>query len=105
MAQYLYRIQPVRPEMLSEGLTPDEERAMSDHFAYLKDQMGKGVVILAGRTQNKDYSSFGIIIFNADSDGEAHRIVQNDPSVKAHVVRAELYPYRIALLREDNAKH
>ena len=54
MAQYLYKIQPVRPEILSEGLTADEEQAMSDHFAYLKDLMEKGVVILAGRTQNTD---------------------------------------------------
>ena len=66
--------------------------------------MGKGVVILAGRTQNKDHSSFGIIILNADSEEEARRIVQNDPSVKNHVVRAELYPYKIALLNESNAQ-
>ena len=76
---------------------------MSDHFTYLQDLMGKGIVIIAGRTQNKDQSSFGIVIMNADSVEEAGRIVQNDPSVKRHVVRAELYPYRISLLREKNA--
>ncbi len=103
MAQYLHKIQPVRPEMLTEGLTPDEKQTMSDHFTYLQDLMGKGIVILAGRTQNKDYSSFGIVIINAGSDSEAHKIVQNDPSVKRHVVRAELYPYRISLIREKNA--
>ncbi len=90
--------------MLSEGLTKDEEEAMSDHFTYLQELMGKGVVILAGRTQNKDCSSFGIVIINAGSDQEARNIVENDPSVKAHVVRAELYPYKIALLKEENTR-
>jgi uncharacterized protein len=89
--------------MLSEGLTPDEERAMSDHFNYLKDLMEKGDVVLAGRTQNKDYSGFVIVIINASSDGDARRIMQDDPSVRAQVVRAQLYPYKIALLREENA--
>ncbi len=65
--------------------------------------MGKGVVILAGRTLNKDHSSFGITIINAGSDEEARIIMQNDPAVKTRVVRAELYPYRIVLLKEDNA--
>ena len=90
--------------MLTEGPTAEEEDAMSDHFAYLKELMGKGVVILAGRTQNKDYSSFGIVIRNAGSEEEARRIVQNDPSVRNHVVRAELYPYKTAPLTESNAQ-
>ncbi len=76
---------------------------MSVHFEYLQDLMAKGVVILAGRTLNKDQSSFGIIIINAESDEEARRTMQNDPAVKNRVVQAELYPYRIALLREESA--
>ena len=103
MGTYLYKIQPVRPEMLTEGSTEIEERIISEHFAYLKDLMGKGVLILAGRTLNNDYSSFGITIINAESDEEARRIMHDDPAVKNHVMRAELYPYRIALLKADNA--
>lgn len=102
MQQYLYRIQVVRPEMLSEGLTEEEERITEEHFDYLKQLMEKGVFILAGRTLNTDHSSFGIGIFKAESEEEARRIVQNDPAVKNKVMRAELYPYRIALLKEEN---
>ncbi len=104
MATYLYKIQPVRPEMLTGGSTEAEERIISDHFAYLEDLMGKGVLILAGRTLNKDYSSFGITIIKAESDEEARRVMHNDPAVKNHVMRAELYPYRIALLEAGNAQ-
>lgn len=103
MATYLYKIQPVRPEMLTEGSTEAEERIISEHFSYLEGLMAKGVLILAGRTLNKDYGSFGITIVKAESEEEARRIMHEDPAVKNHVMRAELYPYRIALLKADNA--
>jgi len=96
--QYLYKIQPTRPEMLQEGLTPEEAERVSQHFDYLKELVDRGIVILAGRTLNTDASSFGIVIFNAPSDAAAHELVNNDPAVKGGVMRAELYPYRVALL-------
>jgi uncharacterized protein YciI len=95
---FLYKIQPVRPEMLTDGATPEEEQIISEHFAYLKDLTNKGVVFLAGRTLNTDPTSFGIVIFTASSEQAARQIMHNDPAVKQKVMRAELYPYRIALL-------
>ncbi len=102
MQQYLYKIQPVRPEMLSEGPTEEESKITEEHFDYLKQLMEKGIFILAGRTLNTDQSSFGIGIFKAMSVEAARQIVQNDPAVKNKVMRAELYPYRIALLKAEN---
>jgi len=95
---FLYKIQPVRTEMLSVSLTPDEEQTISEHFSYLEGLTEAGVVLLAGRTLNTDYSSFGIVILTAGSEEEARQIMLNDPAVKQRVMRAELYPYRIALL-------
>jgi len=102
LQQYLYRIQPARPEMLSEGPTQDEERIVEEHFEYLKHLMDKGTLILAGRTLNNDYSSFGIAIFKASTLAQAREVVSSDPAVKNRVMRAELYPYRIALLKAEN---
>lgn len=102
MAQWLYKIQAVRPAMLSEGATPEEDAITAQHFDYLKRLTEQGVVILAGRTQSGDYSSFGIIIFNADDEAAARQIVQNDPGVQRKLFRAELYPYRIALMAAGN---
>ncbi len=90
--------------MLTEGSTETESQIVSDHFSYLKDLVERGAVILAGGTQNNDYSSFGIIIFRAESEDRAREIVRNDPAVKNNVMRAELYPYRIALLKAENAE-
>ena len=96
--QYLYFIQPTRMVMLTDGPTPQENRIISQHFDYLKVLTDHGIVILAGRTLNTDESSFGIIIFKAESDEAAHTIMTNDPAVQAGVMRAKLFPYRIALM-------
>jgi uncharacterized protein len=102
MPMYLYKIQVVRPAMLTDGPTVEESDFTSQHFNYLKDLEQQGVVILAGRTQNDDYSSFGIVIFNAESDDAAQAIVDNDPVVKNRIMRAELYPYSIAIFNPDS---
>jgi len=54
--------------------------------------------LLAGRTLNTGVSSFGIVILAAGSELEARRVMLGDPAVAQRVMRAELYPFRIALL-------
>jgi uncharacterized protein YciI len=103
LQQYLYKIQPMRDGMLKTGATEEEKRIVAEHFSYLEDLIGKGVLVMAGRTLNIDNSSFGIVVFKANSDEEARGIMLEDPAVKNMVFRAELYPYRIALLKEENA--
>jgi uncharacterized protein YciI len=102
MGLFLYRIQPVRPEMLTSGSTETESRLVDEHFSYLKNLVENGTVMMAGRTQNKDYSSFGLVIFKANSDEEAREIMLNDPAVKNRVFRGELFPYRISLFKPEN---
>src|SRR2546425_5979308 len=105
LGQFLYRIQPVRHDMLTSGSTEFESRIVSEHFNYLKKLTKDGVVILAGRTQNTDYSSFGIVLFNAETIEAAREVMLADPAVRNKVFRAELFPYKMALFGPDNAKH
>ena len=90
--------------MLTEGSTPEEVELISQHFARLKLLMEQGVVILAGRTLNTDPSSFGIVIFNAESEEAARAIMEGDPAVRGGVMRAELFPYGVALIDEKNVR-
>ena len=100
VTHYLYTIKPTRPEMLTHGPTSEEADIVSQHFAYLKRLTDQGVVVLAGRTLNTDERSFGIVILRADSEAAARLVMQHDPAVKQHVMRAALYPYRIALMAQ-----
>ena len=100
MSEWLYYLKPARLRMLTEGATPEEEEIVGRHFAYLKDLTDKGVMILMGRTQNNDESTFGIAIFEAEDETAARKIMENDPAVKNDVMTATLYPYKVALMRK-----
>ena len=95
---YIYKIQPVRQEMVSEGRTPEEDQIVGEHFSYLERLTQQGVVLLAGRTLTEDYSGFGIIIFGAESLQAAQKIVRHDPAVAQRVMRPELHPFRGSLV-------
>jgi uncharacterized protein YciI len=97
MPQFLYRIQPTRLGMLTEGPTSQEASITGEHFQYLQRLVAEGVVLMAGRTLNEDERSFGIVVFLAASQAEAAELVQNDPAVKLGIMKAELFPYRVAL--------
>jgi uncharacterized protein len=75
--------------------------AAAQHFDYLKNLAEHGVVVLVGRTLNTDPSSFGIIILRADTEAAARGMMDNDPAVRQGVMRAELFPYRIALMARE----
>jgi len=89
--------------MLTDGSTPEENAIVARHFAYLSDLTEKGVMILMGRTQNNDESTFGICIFEAEDESAARRIMEADPAIVGGVMRAELYPYKIALMRRQSS--
>jgi len=97
MSQFLYRIHPTRLGMLTKGPTEREAAIVDRHFAYLKDLMTKGKVLMAGRTLNNDASTFGIAILDAESENEAQAIMHADPAVAEGLMKAELFPYRVAL--------
>jgi uncharacterized protein YciI len=96
--QFLYRLQLTRAEMLKTGPTKEESTIVEEHFNYLKALTGKGVVMLAGRTLTTGESAFGLVIFRAESEEAARAIMNNDPAVKNGLMRATLFPFRVALM-------
>jgi uncharacterized protein YciI len=97
MQQYLYRIQPTRIGMLTEGPTEQETKVVREHFEHLQRLVADGTVLMAGRTLDADERTFGIVVFIAESEAQAAEFVRDDPAVKHGVMRAELFPYRVAL--------
>jgi uncharacterized protein YciI len=97
MQEFIYVIRPTRDDMLASGLTAGEQRTMGEHFAYLQKAMTEGKVLLAGRTQTTDTSGFGLCIFRAADLPAANAFTSADPAVAAGVVRAEVFPYKVAL--------
>jgi uncharacterized protein YciI len=95
--QWLYRIVPARPEM---PLDPtDAEMALAAaHVEYLVDLERRGILILAGRTQ-EEVGTFGIAIFEAPDAASAQAITDADPAIAGGLFTATLHPYRVAVSR------
>lgn len=103
--QFLYTLKPIRPELLTRGPTEEEERIVRSHFRYLKMLRDLDILLVAGRTQNTDRSSFGIVVFYAEDELEARKIMEQDPGIAQGVFEAKLFPYHVALwgnYQDDN---
>ena len=95
--QFLYRIVPVRTEMLVSGPTAHEMQAIDAHFAHLQKLAAEGVVLMAGRTVDTGAATWGIVVFQAASPAEAEAVMRADPAIAQGVMRSELFPYRVAV--------
>ena len=102
MAQYLYKLTASRVGMLTSGPDEREATALAAHTEYLQGLLQGGTAILFGRTQTTDESTFGLVIFDADTTVEARTVMENDPCVRTGVMVAELYPFSVAGLRGSN---
>jgi len=100
MAQFIYRLQAVRTEMLTVGPTPDEAKITQQHFNYLQGLTESGVVLMAGRTQTADEQTFGLVVLRADDEDSARDLMANDPAVANSVMCAQLFPFSVALWSE-----
>lgn len=83
--------------MLSAGPTAVEAEVVAAHFAHLQALAARGIVLLAGRTLTTDERTFGIVVFEADDEVAARERMGGDPAVARGVMRAELWPFRVAL--------
>lgn len=99
--QFIYVLRLTRPALLTEGPTAEEQAILGRHFAHLEALTQQGVMILVGRTQTTGPETMGIAIFEAADEAAARAIMLADPAVREGVMSAELYPYRIALMRRD----
>lgn len=95
--QWLYRIVPARPGMAQDP-TPDEAALAGAHFDYLVALQERGILILAGRTQEPE--PFGIAIFEAPDEAAARAVTDADPAIAGGLFLATLHPYRVAVARD-----
>lgn len=97
---YLYVLR-LNPRLHSEAAWTDGDRAtVAAHFQYLAKATESGKVVLAGRTDESHDRTFGLVIYEAESEEAARVFMESDPAVAAGVMTATLHPYSIALQRK-----
>jgi uncharacterized protein YndB with AHSA1/START domain/uncharacterized protein YciI len=96
-AMYFFaRLEGTRPGW-PENMTPEEERIMGEHFAYLQKLVAKKKVIAAGPVFEP---VFGLVILRVASEQEAREIMDHEPSIVQGVMTYKLAPMRLPLLAD-----
>ena len=101
LKQFIYILKLI-PELLDENnWTEKENKIVQNHFENLQRLLKEGTLILAGKTDNMDETTFGIVILQTSTEKEARQLMLNDPTVKEGIITSELFPYRVALFNND----
>jgi uncharacterized protein len=97
--RYLYVLR-LAPRLHDPKAWTDADNAtVNAHFLRLQEAVKARKVLFAGRTDEPFAETFGIVVFEADSDAAAQAFMQADPTVAAGVMTATLHPFALALLR------
>jgi uncharacterized protein YciI len=97
---YVYVLRLAPRVQAEAGWTDADRAAVGRHFERLAKATEAGQVVLAGRTEEPLDRTFGLVVFEAESEAAARRFMDTDPAVEAGVMLATLHPYSIALLRK-----
>lgn len=99
--QFIYILKLIPSLLVESNWTNKEEAIVERHFANLKRLLDDGKLVLAGKTDGLDEKTFGKVIFEADSEEEAQSVLLSDPAVAEGIMEGELFPYRVAIMRES----
>lgn len=97
--QFIYILKLIPPLLEEANWADGENEIVGRHFANLQRLLEEGKLILAGKTAGLDEKTFGIVILEVASEEEAVTLMRNDPAVAEGIMTAELFPYRVALMR------
>ena len=95
---FLYTLRPVRLAMLTEGPTPDEQALAAQHWTYSQDLLSRGTLIFAGRTLQRDPTTFAFAVIRASTVDGARAVAERDPAVAGGVFATEVFPFQPMLM-------
>lgn len=95
---YVLRLIPRLRE--EKNWTEADNAAVGRHFRRLQRLHREGKLVLAGKTlDDADEGQFGVVVLEAGSEEEARGIMDEDDAVRAGVMTARPFPFRVALIR------
>jgi len=81
LKHYIYVLKLSDPRLKEESnWTEEQNKIIEDHFIYLEKLKSNNILVMAGRTVEKE--TFGIVIYKAMTRIEALKIMNGDPRSK-----------------------
>ena len=95
---FLYTLRPARLAMLTDGPTPDEQALAARHWIYSQELLTAGTLVFAGRTLQRDPTTFAFAVIRASSLDSARAVAERDPAVAGGVFATEVFPFQPMLM-------
>jgi uncharacterized protein YciI len=101
--QFMYVMRPTDPTKAAsrDGWTDYDRETFELNLAHLHCAKGAGKLILAGRTLDSDGSGPAIVVFEADTEGEAQRFFKAEPFLTRGFCTATLHPFSNPVMRDS----
>jgi len=96
VAEWIYFLHAPR-ESFAATMSDDERATFARHFGYLQELLAGGSLVLAGPTLGEHNT--GIAVFEAPDEAAARGVMDADPAIASGLMRGELRPFRVSLLR------
>ena len=100
MREYIYVLKLIPRLHDEENWTDEDREIVRQHFVRLRNFCDEDKVVIAGKTEIAYKRDFGIVVFIEENDEMAEVFMNEDPAVKFGIMTGEVFPYRIALLKE-----
>jgi len=85
-----------------QDITEAEARLMDEHARYFAEQFAAGKLLLYGPVLARG-GAFGLAVLEVNTEKEAWKFGEDDPSVKAGLNRFEVHPMRVTNARARSA--
>ncbi len=95
--EFAYLVRPAFDQRFLATATDQQRAVVQEHGAWLEARYAEGRVRFAGRCYD---GPFGLVVLEADSEEDARKLVEADPSIRSGTQSAELYPFNTFLARE-----
>jgi len=96
VAEWIYFLHPPRGSFAAT-ITDEEQAAFAAHAQWLRRLLADGALIVSGPCLGP--VNTGIVIFEAPDEAAAQRIIAEEPVTHDGVMRGELRPFQVGLLR------
>ena len=99
MPRFFYYLKLIPPRTtFVEDMTANERKLMQEHAAYMKQLFAAGNVVIYGPVKAAD-GPFGMGVLEAENEGEARKMIDNDPTILAGMNTYEISPMVIGAAR------
>jgi uncharacterized protein YciI len=94
MKTFVYKLKLNERLYDEKAWTDVDHSAVEAHFERLKEDFLKGFILHVGRTEDPRYDGFGLVIFHAKDEEEAHAYMMKDPAIIGGQMTGKVFEYK-----------